>query len=87
MSIFERLSLQILKIYHVTIGASLSTGMSPTTEKMVPVKSYNNLEKYEHPCGVYNLNPDGQVLLQETLPIRNLWSWRATLVTAGNHQQ
>ena len=51
-----------LEIHEVTIGASLSTGTSPTTESIAPV----NPGKYEHPCQVENLNSDGQVLPEET---------------------
>ena len=38
-------------------GASLSTGTSPTTEKIVPLNSGINPEKYEHPYQVKDLNP------------------------------
>jgi hypothetical protein len=50
-----------LKIHEVTIGASLSTGTSPTTESVAPLNPEISSEKYEHPCQVEDLNPDRQV--------------------------
>jgi hypothetical protein len=39
----------------VNTGISLSTDMSPTTERIAPVKYWNNSEKCENPCRVYNI--------------------------------
>lgn len=43
MSTSERLNQQILEIDEVTIGASLSTGISPTTERTLRLNSEINL--------------------------------------------
>ena len=56
------------EIHKVTTGASLSRWTSPTTESITPLNSGINPEKYEHPCQVDDLNPDGQVSPQETQP-------------------
>jgi len=45
MSTSERLSRQIIEINEITIGASLSRGTSPTTEKIAPIKSWNKPKK------------------------------------------
>jgi hypothetical protein len=55
-----------LEIHEVTTGASLSTGTSPTTESIAPLKPRINPEKCEHPCQVKDLNPGGQVPPQGT---------------------
>jgi hypothetical protein len=46
-----------LEIDGVTIGVSLSTETSPTTESTTPLNPEINLEKYEHPCQVEGLSP------------------------------
>jgi hypothetical protein len=45
MSIFERLTLYILEIDNVTTCVSLSTGTSPTTKIIVPIKYCNKFKK------------------------------------------
>jgi hypothetical protein len=57
-----------LEINEVTTGALLSTGTSPTTERIVPLNPGINPGKCEHPCQVGDLNPGGQVLPQGTQP-------------------
>jgi hypothetical protein len=55
-------------------------GMSPTTERIVPLNPRINLGKYEDPCQVGDLNPDGQIPPQRTqqtgamLSSRLFWS-------------
>lgn len=51
-----------------SISVSLSTVMSPTTEKIIS----------HYPCQVQNLNPDGLVPLQEIQPVE-LYSFRLFL--------
>jgi len=46
-----------LEIHEVTIGTSLSTGTSPTTESIAPLNPRINLGKHEHLCQVEDLNP------------------------------
>jgi hypothetical protein len=48
-----------LEIHEVTVGASLSTGTSPTTESIAPINPEINSGKSEHPYQVGDLNPDG----------------------------
>ena len=48
-----------LEIHKVTTGTSLSTETSPTTESIAPLNPGINPEKYEHPCQVKDLNPNG----------------------------
>jgi hypothetical protein len=67
-----------LEIDEGTTSASLSTGMSPTTERIMPLNPRINPGKCEHPCQVGELNPDGQVPPQGTQPaelrsVRSLW--------------
>jgi hypothetical protein len=57
-----------LKIHEVTTDASLSMRTSPTTESIAPLNPKINPEKYEHPCQVEDLNPDGQVPSQRNQP-------------------
>jgi hypothetical protein len=57
-----------LEIHEVTTGASLSTGMSPTTESIAPLNPVINPGKGEHPCEVDDLNMGGQVPPQGTQP-------------------
>jgi hypothetical protein len=57
-----------LKIHEATTDTSLSTGTSSTTESIAPLNPRINLEKYEHPCQVEDLNPGGQVPPQGTQP-------------------
>jgi len=48
------------------MGASLSTGTSPTTESIAPLNPGINPGKCEHPCQVEDLNPTGQIPPQGT---------------------
>ena len=48
-----------LEIHEVTTDASLTTGTSPTIESIAPLNPGINLRKYEHPCQIKDLNPDG----------------------------
>ena len=41
-------------------------GTSSTIEKIALLNHRINPEKYEHPCLIKDLNPGGEVLLQET---------------------
>jgi hypothetical protein len=68
-----------LSIYEVTIGASLSTGMLPTTISIAPLNPKINLGKYEHSCQVEDLKPDGQIPPQGAQPTE-LWSVHNTLI-------
>jgi len=45
MSIFQRLSQQILEIDKVSTGTSLSTSTSPTAERISPIKAWNKFKK------------------------------------------
>lgn len=67
MSIFKRLSRQILENDEVTTGTSLSRGTSPTTENTTSVKFWNKSRKCEHQHRVKDSNRDKQVPPQETL--------------------
>ena len=48
-----------LEIHEVTTGASLSMGTLPTTESIASLNTGINPGKYEYPCQVDDLNPDG----------------------------
>jgi len=56
------------EIDEVTTGASLSTGMSPTTERIASLNPGINPGKYEYPCQVGDLNPGGLVPPQGNQP-------------------
>jgi hypothetical protein len=60
------------EIHEVTSGASMSTGMSPTTKSITPFNPGINLGKCEHLYQVEDLNPSGQVPPQGTQPA-DLW--------------
>jgi hypothetical protein len=68
MSTSEGLSPQIIETDKVTICTSLSTGTSPTTERITLVKSRNKSKKCEHQRRVEDSNSGGQVPPQRTLP-------------------
>ena len=48
--------LAYLEIDKVITGTSLSTNMSPTTDRITLVKLWNKSKKYEHPCRVKHSN-------------------------------
>jgi hypothetical protein len=47
--------ISISEILKVNTRVSLSTGISPTTERIAPVKYWNKPEKCENPCHVYDI--------------------------------
>jgi hypothetical protein len=61
MSTLRKTNPAYLEIDEVTTDASLSMGMSSTTESTIPLNSGINSEKYEHPRQVEDLKPGGQV--------------------------
>jgi hypothetical protein len=67
-----------LEIDEGTTSALLSTGLPPTTERIMPLNPRINPGKCEHPCQVGELNPGGLVPQQGTQPaklrsVRSLW--------------
>lgn len=49
------------EIDEVAAGASLSTNMSPTTERTTPFNPRIDIRKCEYPCQVEDLNMSGYV--------------------------
>jgi hypothetical protein len=64
------------------MDVSLSTVTPSVTEKIAPLNSEINPEKYEHPCQVGDLNPSGQKGTQpaELCPIRTTQSFSPDLI-------